>query len=214
MSKLTKTLLLVAAVAALCLVSFGIGSLLGKKQTALSGITDIVNGVLLAKEGVISGDLRSFTKVVRLESASSTAQFTNRTGKDLFLYNGELSIVATSSAPGSIAVASSSYRAFLIASSTQNRPDLYALPVGASSASSSVLINAFAIATSTQATTTSMFDALVGSAAKVHRIPDGGTVFLLMQTTCPASAPASNVCLAATSTQRGFDVQMKLFLHE
>ena len=213
MSKLTKYILFAVAFVAVALVSFGVGSWLANRNPSFQGITDIVNGVLLAKEGVISGDVKSFSELLKLEQGEVSKTFTNRTGKDLFVNNVVSSVIASSTAPGSLAFASSTYKVYVVASSTAEVIGDYTAPVG--TATSTILINGFLIATSTHATSTSMFDTLVGPVNHELRIPDGGTVQVVLQTNCIPTSPSQGLgCLSATNTQRGFNLDTKLFFHD
>ena len=218
MTNFNKVLVCLGIVLAL-VVSFGVGRSLVNHGPAeplkFEGITALEKGVLQVNGGIIPGDVKILNKKVRLAANEWYVEFNNNTGKDLFLTDGELSVVATSSLDtGIVPYASSSYRLYLVASSTRHTPDPYIAMLGSVTASSSILTNAFFISTSTHATTTSYRDSLVGSEIGVWRIPDGGSVFGILQTTCPPSAAANLACLTATSSFRGFDVEMRLFLHD
>ena len=130
----------------------------------------------------------------------------NQSGKDAILHYGESNVISG-------ATASSSYKLFLVATSSSSIGAWADVAGTAVSTGKNALINGVTIATSTTASTTSSVyanDAGVGNGSVL--VPNGWYVFGFLQA-LDAMACADGACEPATSTNRGFNPQFRVRIH-
>lgn len=144
------------------------------------------------------GDTVVHLKELNLAAGEDEATWTNNTGATQFI---DFQTITTSG------TASSSFKISGFATSTATIPnsqDFSALSEGARG-----LIRSITIATSSAATTTNSYMAMLGGSGNgVVAVPQGWTFKLYLQegdTACKTSG--GGACEAATSTNRGFNVQ-------
>lgn len=162
-----------------------------------AGLQEFVDGI---KAGSVSSKWVSATLPVGTDQA---VLYTNRSGKDVFADLGSVSIITGETA-------SSTFKVAVIATTTTS--------VGAWQAYSAVveggraLIQNYRVATSSTATSTSSTLAVAQGLGNGNvLIPDGSSLIFYMQQGY-GNVCTGSVCETATSTNRGFNPKVRVFL--
>lgn len=138
----------------------------------------------------------------KIAAKSNTAFWKNTTGMVQYVDYGEVSTDGT---------ASSTYKVYAVAT-TSAISTLYDSVATPTSTEGKMLINAFTIATSSIATTTTSIDK--APAGKTIRVPDGYQVNIyLVNSDTGCASQGSGVCETATSSNRGFNLPWRLRYH-
>lgn len=164
----------------------------------------------------LGGKYVNFSQSLKIFPSTNFAVWTNKTGRTVYVVRTDASLVPATGT--STVTASSTYALYAYASSS---------PIASATATSTrydftaptetgnlfqnftrFLINNFTIATSTTATTTSSLDK--AGSGKVVQVPDGASVSYLLSSPGPVCTNVGTTCTTATSTGRGFDVDIKL----
>ncbi len=161
------------------------------------------------------GKYVSFSQSLKIQPTTNFVTWKNTTGRTVYVSRTDATLV-----PGtgtSTVTASSTYALYAYASTS---------PIAAATATSTrydftaptetgnlfqnftrFLINNFTIATSTTATTTSSLD---NASGKIVAVPDQSYVSYLLKSPGPVCTNTGTSCTTATSTGRGFDIDIKL----
>lgn len=187
-----------------------VGLLLGyfgfHQASPLVGGGDVRNVGEFAPNGIGFGNLPVTwsSEGGKILAKSNTAFWKNVTGKTQYVDYVE---VSTDN------FASSSMKIYAFSTSTAVRT-LYDFVAPAQQATTTLLINAFTIATSSQATTTTNIDKAFSG--KTAIVPNNSLIVIQMQTANGAvcASSGSGICESATSTNRGFNLQWRIRFHD
>lgn len=136
----------------------------------------------------------------KIEAKTNTATWRGVPGQTAYVDYVETSTDGT---------ASSSYKIYAVATTSAIRT-LYDF-VAPTSTEGKMAINNFVIATSSIATTTTAFDK--APAGKTIRVPDGYQLNFYLVNADSGCAAQAGFCEAATSSNRGFNVQWRVHYH-
>lgn len=166
-----------------------------------TGLSQVDVGIF--PDGTKNGDLyEKWESSVLPQGTNQVALFTNRTGRDAFVFLGSVDILSGQTA-------SSTYKVSIFSTTTSSVPSTSDYDALAGNTGKASLINGVLIATSSTATTTSSVyasQAQKGNGFIV--VPNGSTVFgYIQQNTAAVTGcyAATGVCEVATSTNRGFN---------
>jgi hypothetical protein len=155
----------------------------------------IQNSVWNFQKGASFGSNKyaQFSQSGIIAAGANQASWQNRTGRTIYINRHDVSTTGT---------ASSTYALYVYASTSPART-IYDFVAPASA--NRMLINNFALATSSAATTTSSLDKAL--AGKVVQVPDGSYVDIQLSSAAPGCPSVAGVCESATSTNRGFNLE-------
>lgn len=159
--------------------------------------------------GIKLGDVNTnWLPTQTITAGQSQVAYTNRTGRPIIVDYGEIQQIANA---GGINVASSTFRVTMFATTTTTVPASHDFT--AVSASTSALVVGVWATSTTATTTNSVGTVPLGGQGTILLPADWTLITYLQRNTTLCGAVAATVCEAATSTNRGFDVKVRVRVH-